>query len=141
MTKPKITDYFSAEFLKFLICNGFAAGVNFCSRILINYFTGYLFSVIIAYGFGMLTAFSLNKFFVFKGSGHNTSRQFTGFFIVNMIALIQTVFFSILFKTYIFPYLGFSFYPDEIAHFIGLSIPIFSSYLGHKYFSFGQKEE
>lgn len=136
MTKPKISDYFSMEFMKFLFCNGFAAIVNFCSRIVINRFIGYLGSVSIAYGFGMATAFTLNKFFVFKGSEHKTSRQFMGFFIVNMFALVQTLLFSMLFRNIIFPYIGFNFYPDEVSHFIGISIPIFSSYLGHKYFSF-----
>lgn len=137
MPRPKITDYFTLEFIKFLFCNGLAAMVNFCSRIIINNFTGYFISVIIAYGFGMATAFSLNKIFVFKNSKHKTSRQFKGFFIVNMIAIVQTILFSLLFRNYIFPRVGFTFYPDELAHFIGISVPIFSSFLGHKYFSFG----
>lgn len=139
--KLKLSDYFSMEFIKFLCCNGFAAVVNFCSRIVINHFTTYITAVVIAYCCGMVTAFVLNKIFVFRGSKHNTGRQFTGFVIVNLFAVAQTVLFSMLFHSYIFPKIGFAFYPDEAAHFIGISIPIFTSFLGHKHFSFGGEKK
>lgn len=135
--KLKLSDYLSVEFILFLYCNGFAAVVNFCSRIVINHFTTYMSAVVIAYCCGMVTAFTLNKLFVFKNSKHNTRRQFTGFVIVNLFAVVQTVLFSMLFHSYIFPKIGFIFYPDEVAHFIGISVPIFTSFFGHKYFSFG----
>jgi len=38
---------------------------------------------------------------------------------------------------YLFPVIRFSWYRFEIAHIIGISVPVFSSYLGHKYLTFG----
>ena len=139
--KAKILDCLSWEFIKFLCCNGFAAAVNFGSRIAINRFTNYLSAVIIAYCCGMVTAFILNKLLVFKGSNYNTRRQFAGFVIVNVFAVIQTVLFSMLFQSYIFPKIEFTFYPDEVAHFIGITIPVITSFYGHKYFSFGSEKQ
>ncbi len=134
--KPHIKDYFTKEFVKFLCCNGFAAVVNFGSRILFNGFMEYLPAVLLAYCCGMLTAFTLNKFLVFDGKEGRTSRQFFGFFVVNLLGLAQTLLFSMLFRDVIFPAMHWTFYPDALAHLIGISIPIFTSFLGHKYFSF-----
>ncbi len=134
--KPHIKDYFTKEFIKFLCCNGFAAAVNFGSRMLFSNFMEYIPAVILAYLCGMLTAFILNKLFVFDGKQGKTGRQFLGFALVNVLAIAQTLLFSMLFRDIVFPALNWTLYPDALAHLIGISIPIFTSFLGHKYFSF-----
>ena len=135
--RAKINDYFTKEFLLFLMCNGFAAVVNFSSRIVFSFWLEYAAAIVIAYICGMITAFTLNKFFVFnKRSVSKTPRQFVIFALVNVLAVAQTLLFSLLFRNVIFPYVGYHFYPDEVAHLIGVAIPVFTSFLGHKYFSF-----
>ena len=136
MNKPHIKDYFTREFIAFLVCNTFAAGVNFGSRILFSMLVRYEVAIVFAYCCGILTAFTLNKFFVFDAKKGKTGKQLLGFVLVNILGLALTLLFSLLFRNVIFPQIGFSFYPDEIAHFIGIAIPVFTSFLGHKYFSF-----
>ena len=136
--KPKLSDFIKPEFVKFLLCNGFAALVNFLSRIVINLVLPFAVSVVLAYLVGMITAFVLNKLFVFKKSTLKTSRQLLGFTLVNVAAVLQTLGFSLLFRNAIFPAVGFTFYPSEVAHLIGVGIPVFTSFIGHKYFSFSQ---
>ena len=137
MIISKIKDFISKEFILFLLCNGFAAVVNFGSRIIFSLWLEYATSIIIAYICGMITAFTLNKFFVFnKRAANKTPRQFIIFALVNILAVAQTLLFSLLFRDIIFPRLDFTFYPDEVSHFIGVAIPVFTSFLGHKYFSF-----
>lgn len=131
-----LKDYCSMEFIKFLTVSGFAAAINFLSRIIINYFTSYAAAIVLAYFVGMVTAFSLNKTFVFQKGKKNSAKQFMVFTSVNIAAIIQTLVISILFRDYFFPYVDFKFYNDEVAHVIGLSVPAFTSFLGHKYFSF-----
>jgi putative flippase GtrA len=134
---PKVlADFFSKEFYKFLVVGGFAAVVNFFSRIGINYFFGFTLSVIIAYLIGMITAFILNKILVFKIEKGNTAKQFWYFTLVNIFAVIQTVTISVFLAKWFFPRIGFMIYSEEIAHFIGISIPVITSFLGHKYISF-----
>jgi len=136
MKKPHIKDYFSREFIAFFICNTIAAGVNFGSRILFSMAMRYEIAIVLAYCCGILTAFILNKFFVFDARYGKTGKQLLGFIAVNILGLAQTLLFSLLFRNIIFPQIGFDFYPEEIAHFIGIAIPVFTSFLGHKYISF-----
>jgi len=139
VNKPHVRDYFTRQFILFLVCNTFAAGVNFGSRILFSFSMLYELAIVFAYCCGILTAFTLNKLFVFDAKQGNTGKQLLGFVIVNILGLAQTLLFSLLFRNLVFPAAGFVFYPDEAAHFIGIAIPVFTSFLGHKYFSFRKK--
>lgn len=134
-----LRDYFSIEFIGFVISGGIAALVNLGSRILLNLaIPSYVISIILAYCLGMLTAFLLDKFLVFKKSSNSYRRQIGGFIIINLLGLLQTVVFSLLFADFIFPAINWTWNADTIAHFIGVAIPVFTSYLGHKYVSFGK---
>lgn len=134
--KSKLLDYCSLEFLKFLGVSSFAAAINFAARIIANVYTGYSTAIIIAFIFGLTTAFVLNKLWVFPKGDRETKKEFVKFTIVNLLALPQTLIISLLFAFYFFPNVGFSYYPKEVAHIIGIGFPVFTSYLGHKYFSF-----
>lgn len=124
------------EFFQFLFVGGIAASVNFISRIGFNEFFSYRISIILAYIIGMIIAFLLFKHYVFEKSGKHYIDEVKGFAIVNILGIIQVWLISVGLAEYLFPYLEFNFYPEEVAHFIGLGIPAISSYFGHKYFSF-----
>ena len=123
-------------FFQFLMVGGFSAGVNFISRIGFSELVSYRYAIILAYLVGMITAFLLSKHYVFEKSGRLFKDELIDFTIVNIIAVIQVWLISVGLAEYFFPYINFSFYPEEIAHLIGLGIPVISSYFGHKYFSF-----
>lgn len=130
--------FFSKQFLAFLAVGGFAALVNFISRIGYNFWLNYEWSVFVAYLTGMLTAYALSRYLVFGASNRNKASELYRFTLVNIIAVIQVWGISVGLARYIFPWLQFEVYPYEIAHLIGLGVPIFTSFLGHKYFSFKQ---
>jgi putative flippase GtrA len=134
----KLKLFFTRQFVFFLICGATAAGVNIGARWVFDFLLSfeYAFAVVAAYACGCVTAFVLDKFFVFKNGKRKTSRQIAGFLIVNLLGLVQTLVVSLLLRDVIFPALNFVFYPDGIAHIIGVGIPMFTSFLGHKYFSF-----
>ena len=129
-------EFISRQFFVFLLVGGFAALVNFMSRILYNTQLNYEWAVFFAYLTGMLTAYVLSRYMVFGPSLRSKRSELFRFTIVNIIALVQVWGISVGLARYIFPWLEFSYHPYEVAHLIGLSIPVFSSYLGHKYFSF-----
>ena len=124
------------EFLQFLFVGGIAAGINFVSRIGFSEFFSYRISIVLAYIVGMVIAFMLFKHYVFEKSDRHYIEEVKGFVIVNLFGIIQVWLISIGLAEYFFPYMSFSFYPNEVAHFIALGIPAISSYFGHKYFSF-----
>ncbi len=135
-----IAEFKSKQFISFLFAGGFAAVVNFGSRFFYNEFVSFGNAVILAYLTGMITAFLLTKLFVFEKSIHSTKKEFYYFTLVHIVAVIQTYIISVGFATYLFPMVGFEFYPEAVAHAIGVVFPVFTSFIGHKYFSFrGEK--
>ncbi len=134
--RDKLNDFVSIEFLKFLSVSVFAALVNFSARILVNLFTSYSIAIIIAFGFGLITAFALNKKWVFQQSRNGLKREFILFTTVNLLALPQTLGISLFLLYYVFPHTEYNIYPKEVAHIVGIGFPVFTSFLGHKYFSF-----
>lgn len=126
----------SKQFILFLFTGGFAAVINFGSRFFYNEYMSFGGAVILAYITGMVTAFVLTKLFVFKKSVNSTKKEFFYFSLVNLVAIVQTYIISVGFAEYIFPSIDFTFHPDAVAHAMGVIFPVFTSFVGHKYFSF-----
>lgn len=126
----------SKQFVAFIFAGGFAAVVNFGSRFFYNQFMTFGSAVIVAYITGMITAFVLSKLFVFQKSTHSTYKEFFYFTLVNLVAIVQTYVISIGLAEYAFPLMNMHFYPEAVAHAIGVMFPVFTSYIGHKHFSF-----
>ncbi|CRM95418.1 GtrA-like protein [Pseudomonas sp. 22 E 5] len=126
----------SRQFLTFLFTGGTAAAVNFGSRIIYSQWFGFSTAVILAYITGMITAFVLAKLFVFKDSEQSVQRSAVIFVLVNIVAALQTWLISMGLAFYVLPALGVQTFVDEIAHAVGVAVPVFTSYLGHKRWSF-----
>jgi putative flippase GtrA len=131
-----IKQFFSRQFIVFLLTGGVAAAVNFGSRIIYNQWTGFSTAVILAYITGMITAFVLVKLFVFKDSQQSVHKSALIFTLVNLVAVLQTWGVSIGLAYYVLPALGVTAFVKEIAHAGGVAVPVFTSYLGHKHLSF-----
>jgi putative flippase GtrA len=120
------------EFLRFLAVGGFAAAVNFGSRILYNLWTGYSVAILLAYLTGMVTAFLLNRTYVFPQGSNSTARSALLFTAINVLAALQTWGVSILLARYLLPSMGVRKFMPEIAHAVGVAVPVVTSYLGHR---------
>ncbi len=134
-----VSSKLSKQFMIFLLTGGTAAAVNFGSRIVYNQYVDFSWAVIFAYITGMITAFILAKLFVFKESQQSLHRSALFFVLVNVVAIVQTWGISMGLARYLLPYLGVTLYAPEIAHAMGVAVPVFTSYIGHKRWSF--KEE
>ena len=126
----------TSEFFRFVLAGTFAAGVNFFSRIIYSEYMTFRIAVIVAYITGMVAAFILSKLYVFQVSRYVAWREFIYFSVINLLAIVQVWIISVGLAEYFFPYVGMQLYTEEIAHLIGLAIPVVTSYLGHKHFSF-----
>nr|WP_314544897.1 GtrA family protein [uncultured Massilia sp.] len=136
MIKRFASSFASRQFLAFLLTGGFAASVNFGTRILYNLVMPFSAAIICAYVTGMVTAFVLNRLFVFRDSTQATHQMVVWFVLVNVVAVAQTWTVSMLMLKWGLPALGVTDFTHEIAHAVGIVVPVFSSYLGHKHFSF-----
>jgi putative flippase GtrA len=136
VSKGLASAFASRQFLGFLLTGGFAAAVNFGSRILYNKAMSFSAAVVCAYITGMITAFVLNKLFVFRESRQAVHHAAGYFVLVNLVAVAQTWAISMLLLHWVLPWLGVNAYAREIAHAVGVVVPVFTSYLGHKHLSF-----
>jgi putative flippase GtrA len=131
-----IRQFMSRQFATFLLTGGIAAAVNFGSRIVYNRWLDFSTSVILAYITGMITAFILAKIFVFPESRQAVHKSAAFFVLVNLAAVVQTWIISMGLLYYVLPWLGVTQFAREIAHGIGVAVPAFTSYIGHKRWSF-----
>lgn len=131
-----IRQFASRQFLVFLLTGGLAAVVNFVSRIAYDVWVDFSTAIILAYLTGMVTAFVLARTFVFTESKTTLRRSVLLFSLVNLAAVAQTWLISMGLALYALPALGVSRFVPEIAHAVGVMVPAFTSYLGHKYWSF-----
>ena len=125
-----------AEFVRFLAVGGIAAAANVASRIGFDIVMPYEVAIIAAYLVGMTLAFILNRAFVFARSGRAAHREYARFALVNLAAVAQVWLVSVGLARLFFPWIGMTWHPDTVAHMIGVALPVFTSYFGHKYFSF-----
>lgn len=124
------------EVLLFLACNGVAAAFNFGSRLMLSRVLSYPVAIVVAYLFGMVTAFILSRTIVFRATEGSVGQQMGWFVLVNVAAVIQTLLVSLLFARALFPALAIRWHPETVAHAFGIAVPAVSSYLGHKHLSF-----
>ena len=128
--------FFSRQFVTFILTGGFAAAVNFGSRFLYNTFVDFPVAVTLAYLTGMVTAFILAKLFVFQRSSHSTSKSAALFAMVNVFAFAQTWVVSMVLAYHLLPAMGIQEFDKAIASAVGISIPVFTSFIAHKYITF-----
>ncbi len=131
-----IRNFVSRKFLRFLVTGGIAAMANFLSRLLYNEWVGYSAAILLAYVTGMIVAFVLARLFVFQESRQVLHRSAMFFVLVNVAALLQTWGIAIGLSHYLLPAIGATSFIPETSHAIGIVVPAFSSYLGHRYWSF-----
>ena len=127
------------RFVLFLAAGGTAALVNILSRIALNLVMPYEAAILVAYLCGMTTAYLLNKHFVFAASGRAVATEYMRFVLVNLAALVQVWIVSVGLARLVFPAVSFTWHAGTVAHVIGIVVPVFTSYLGHKHFSFAAK--
>jgi putative flippase GtrA len=126
------------QFARFLIAGAIAAAANVLSRIVFSQFMGLAAAVVLAYCVGMLVAFLLMRAQVFARSGSPLSHQVAKFVAVNVAAVVQTLVITLLLARWALPALGVQRFVEEIAHIVGVCVPVVTSYFGHKHFSFRQ---
>ena len=127
------------RFVLFVAAGGTAAVVNVLSRIALNWLMPYEAAIVVAYLCGMTTAYLLNRYFVFAASGRTVASEYTRFALVNLAAVVQVWIVSVGLARFVFPAVGFTWHAETVAHVIGVVVPVFTSYLGHKHFSFAAK--
>ena len=124
------------QFLKFLIAGGFAAFANIVSRVIFSYFFSYEISIILSFIVGLFFGYLLMRNYVFSFRKNLFFTQIIRFFLINIIALLQTFLITIFFKYLLDFFLENIDIKELIAHTLGVSFPSLTSYFANKHFTF-----
>jgi len=121
---------------RFLLAGGVAALANWSSRFVFSEYFGYEVAVVLAFFVGLAVGFVLMRGWVFEARGRSYPRQAVYYVLVNLVALIQTFFISVLLAKWVLPSVGVNDAAEGIAHLVGVLVPVASSYFGHKFITF-----
>jgi putative flippase GtrA len=127
------------QFLKFLLAGGLAAMINFGSRFFYSLFVDFEIAVIFAFFTGLVSGYLLARYMVFEAGDHSRSKEAGYYILVNLVALAQTWLISVLLADLVLISLMGQESGEAVAHFFGVVFPVFTSFLGHKYFTFASK--
>ena len=122
--------------VRFLLAGGVAALVNVLSRLLYSEVAPYAAAVVAAYVTGMATAYVLNRWLVFGPGDRGMPGEVAAFVVVNLVAVAQTLVISLALAYYVLPAIGVVRHAETIAHVAGVVVPVFTSFVGHKYWTF-----
>lgn len=130
-----------SRFFRFLLAGGLAALFNFGSRFVYSAFVDFSTAVVLAFFTGLTIGYVLNKLFVFAASRNSVAQEVLWFVLVNLFALVQTWGLSVYLAGWLPGYIplegprGLEI-AQAIAHGAGILLPVFTSYIGHKYLTF-----
>jgi putative flippase GtrA len=124
------------QFALFMIVGGIAALVNIGSRLLFSRVVPFEVAILLAFAVALTLAFILNRRFVFDAEPGKWAEQYSRFFLVNLLGLLQIFVVSELMARAIFPWVGWTWHVETVSHVIGVASPIIVSFYAHKHFSF-----
>ncbi len=124
------------QIIKFCVSGGFAALANVLSRIFFSNFFSYEISILLSFFVGMTTAFVLMRKYVFVFKRNSLLSQIMRFVFVNLISLILTFIITFTLKYLLGVIFNSIDFIELLAHIGGVSFPILTSFLIHKYFTF-----
>ena len=133
-----IRHFASRQFTAFLCTGAAAAALNFGSRIAYSLWFSLSTAILLAYATGMIAAYVLARAFVFTTGTQSVRRSALIFVAVNVVAALQTWLVSMGLAYYVLPAFNVTHFALEISHAIGVACPVFTSYLGHKHWSFAE---
>ena len=126
----------SRQFFYFILTGGLAALVNIITRFIFSFFFNFTLSIFLSYLIAMVFAYYLAGRFVFKKSKKPIYSSFALFSLINLLAICQTLLISIITREYLSGKMINFQYINLISHTLGVTTPVFTSFIGHKYFSF-----
>ena len=126
----------SLQFSYFLISGAIASLMNWGGRFFFSQYFNFQTSVVLAFFIGLLSGFLLMRFFVFTGTKSSIKLQVIWYVVINMVALAQTFVVSLFMFKLIQSVVESRDFAEAIAHAVGVIVPVLTSFLGHKHFTF-----
>jgi putative flippase GtrA len=126
------------QLLGFLAAGVVSTLLNLGSRYVFERFSSYELALLGANTVGVLSAYCLNRWFVFAPSADPVWAELGRFVAVNLLGIALSWVTAVLLFRWAFPALGVTWHPDLLAHAIGILVPVLPNYFMHKRWTFNQ---
>lgn len=136
-TPPRIPGQ-HAQFPRFVLASGLSVPVNLGSRLLFSRVVDFEVAIVLSHICGMLTAYALNRLFVFAPTGRSWASELSRFALVNVFSALQTWVVAVGLLRIVFPWIGWHHAPELVAHLTALATSAVTSFFGHRLFSFAR---
>ena len=124
------------QFKLFLVVGIISTLCNLSSRYLFQIAVSYEIALVGANTVGVVTAFVMNRWFVFRSQNQRYLAELFRFVVVNLFGIALSWVTAVLLYRYVMPALGFHWHPDLVAHAIGIAVPVLPNYFAHKWWTF-----
>ena len=128
-----------AQFVGFLLVGVVSTGCNLASRYVFEWVSNYEIALIGANTVGVLSAFFLNRWWVFKTARQPVLAALARFTLVNLAGIAVSWVAAVLMYRQLFPALGMQWHPDLVAHALGIAVPVLPNYLAHRHWTFADQ--
>jgi len=128
----------SRQFIAFALVGLASTICNLASRYGFEVFLTYEFSLIGANAVGVISAFLMNRWFVFRSTDSRLIAELSRFVAVNLVGIAIAWAVAVLLYRHVFPMLAVTWHPDLLAHAIGIAVPVLPNYLAHRVWTFNR---
>lgn len=132
----------SAQFLRFVLANSFAAGVNILTRFLGSLVMLDAWAVVAGFCAGLSTSYLLCRVFVFQAVSRASMAEVLRFTVINLLALALTwLVYQLSLQWLVSAQIGSATNPTlrTSAHALGVAAPVLFSFVAQKTFTFRQR--
>jgi len=129
---------FDKPAMRFLVCGGLAAAVNWFGRMLLSLVLPFTAAVVAAYAVGMVAGFVLYRRYVWPQTS-GALAQAPMFILVNLVGAAVVLAVTLAFKLAIDAAMGPSLLGDAFAHGSAIAVGAFANFVGHDRLTFARR--
>ena len=127
------------QFAAFALVGVVSTFCNLTSRYAFELIGTYEMALIGANAVGVLTAFVMNRWFVFLSNDERVLVEGARFLAVNLVGITVSWAVAVFLYRKVFPSLGIVWQSDLLAHAIGIFLPVIPNYFAHRWWTFGRR--
>ncbi len=127
------------QFIGFVLVGIVSTVCNLSARYAFEILVRYEWALLGAYVVGVLSAFFLNRWFVFTANPAGVAGSLMRFTLVNLVGIALGWVTAVVFYRQVFPAVGFNCHTDLVAHAIGIAVPVLPNYVAHKRWTFSKR--
>jgi energy-coupling factor transport system substrate-specific component len=131
--------YLSNQFVLFLCSSGAALVLHWVARMLLSLVLPFSVAVVLAYGVGMVSAYLLQKRYVFTRSANSRSREIGLFLAVNLAWLPVVWVLSLWLGDNVLAHLMDPGAAHAIGHGVAITTPVLVNFAFHKFLTFRER--